>query len=486
MTYRAKEIPSKGATRAEGPEDRVIYLLVSDDPLFHRMVSETFLQDEEVWSWAGRRRNGEAWGGPGEAFYGDPVDPDTFRAVHTTTQNHKKSVALVCLREATRTPGVVLALTRSHAETKVLVTTANGELDGLVGENVRKVSWADVVGDRLETEVARLRTLARVRAVREVLDPAENVAILLQPDPDPDGLASALALRQLLKRTRATAPIVTFGAVKRPENVAMLRLLDIDLERVEPEDLSRFEAVAMVDVQPSVFRGKVEAVDVVIDHHPEQKGYQARFRDIRSSYGATSTMLTEYLLAAEMGISQRLATALLYGIKTDTLFLDREVSRADIQAFSYLYPLVNTNVLRRIEKPELPRSAFAAFGKALSKLSTESGLAYIHLGRVEREDVIPQMAELCLQLEGAEWAGASGLVGDEWVLSLRNAGYQKAAGSVVRTLFADIGSAGGHQSMAKAVVPAAAFRRRHGSLRARHVQTVVQRALLAEIDAPSR
>src|SRR5262245_19000904 len=102
------------------------------------MLSETFLQDEEVWSWAGRRRNGEAGTGPGEAFYGDPGDPDTFRAVHATTANHKKSVALVCLREPTRTAGVVQALTRSHSETKVLVTTANGELDGLVGENVRK------------------------------------------------------------------------------------------------------------------------------------------------------------------------------------------------------------------------------------------------------------------------------------------------------------------------------------------------------------
>jgi nanoRNase/pAp phosphatase (c-di-AMP/oligoRNAs hydrolase) len=372
----------------------MIYLLVSDDSLFHRMVSETFLQDEEVFSWAGRKKNGEAWRGPGSAFYGATSDTETFRAVAPG----KAVVALVCMKDADRAADAVDALSHSRPEVKVLVTTTNGELDHLVRGNLRKVSWADMVGDRLETEIARLRTLQRVQTLRDLLDPAEDVALLLQPDPDPDGIASALALRQILRRNRSTAPIVTFGGVARPENVAMLELLEIDLEVIRPADLRRFGAVALLDVQPNVFREPLLAVDAVIDHHPEQKGYQSRYRDIRSSYGATSTILTEYCLAADVAIPQRLATALLYGIKSDTLFLDRETSRADIAAFSHLYPLVNTNVLRRIEKPELPRSAFAAFGRALQEIDLSRGLAYVHLGVVEREDVIPQMAELGLQL----------------------------------------------------------------------------------------
>jgi nanoRNase/pAp phosphatase (c-di-AMP/oligoRNAs hydrolase) len=456
----------------------MIYLLVSDDSLFHRMVSETFLQEEEVFSWAGRKRNGEAWAGPGAPFYGDTSEADTFRPVAPG----KAVVALVCMKDAERTAHAVDALSRSRPEVKVLVTTTDGELDHLVRENLRKVSWADMVGDRLETEIARLRTLERVQALRDLLDPADDIALLLQPDPDPDGIASALALRQVLRRNRATAPIVTFGAVARPENVAMLDLLEIDLEVIRPQDLGRFGAVALLDVQPNVFRGILPAVDVVIDHHPEQKGYQARFRDIRASYGATSTILTEYCLAAEIVIPQRLATALLYGIKSDTLFLDRETSRADVDAFSYLYPLVNTNLLRRIEKPELPRSAFAAFARALRDIDLSRGLAYVHLGTVEREDVIPQMAELSLQLQGAEWSAASGLVDDQLVVSVRNAGYQKAAGSVVKALLGDIGSAGGHQAMAKAVVPLREFRRKYGSTSASRIRSVLTRGLLGEIE----
>jgi nanoRNase/pAp phosphatase (c-di-AMP/oligoRNAs hydrolase) len=374
------------------------------------------------------------------------------------------------------------ALTRGQPEIKVLVTTTNGELDHLVRDNLRKVSWADMVGDRLETEIARLRTLERVRAVRDILDPAENVALLLQPDPDPDGIASALALRQILRRNRATAPLVTFGGVTRPENVAMLQLLEIELEVIAPEDLRRFERVALLDVQPNVLPGLGVAPDVVIDHHPEQRGYGARFRDIRSSYGATSTILTEYCLAAELPITQRLATALLYGIKSDTLFLDRETSKADILAFSYLYPQVNTNLLRRIEKPELPRSAFRAFARALREIDLSQGLAYVHLGSVEREDVIPQMAELCLQLQGAEWSAASGIVGGNLVVSVRNAGYQKAAGTVVRSLFGDVGSAGGHQAMAKAVIALKAFRRKYGSTRPGRIKAVMTKGFLEEIE----
>jgi nanoRNase/pAp phosphatase (c-di-AMP/oligoRNAs hydrolase) len=457
----------------------LIYLLVSDDSLFHRMLGETFLQDEEVWSWAGRRRNGADWSGPGRAFYGDSGEAETFRAPGA---DRADVVALVCLKDPDGAAAAVKALSEAHPAAKVLVTTTNGELDHLVRDNLRKVSWADMVGDRLETEIARLRTLERVQAVRAVLDPARTVALLLQPDPDPDAIASGLALRQVLRRTRATAPLLTFGAVRRPENVAMLKLLEIDLEVVRPEALRAFDAVALLDVQPNVLGGAVGAPDVVIDHHPEQRGYAARFRDIRSSYGATSTMLTEYCLAAEVPISQKLATALLYGIKSDTLYLDRETSRADIAAFSYLYPLANINLLRRVEKPELPREALTAFARALQEIDLEGGLAHVHLGAVEREDVIPQMAELALQLEGATWSAASGIVGDALVVSVRNSGYQKAAGTVVKAAFGDIGSAGGHQSMAKAVVPVKAFRQRHGAASAARIRDVIVRGLRGEIE----
>ena len=131
--------------------------------------------------------------------------------------------------------------------------------------------------------------------------------------------------------------------------------------------------------------------------------------------------------------------------------------------------------------PELPRSALRAFAQALSRIDLREGLAYVHLGRVEREHVIPQMAELALQLEGAEWSVASGLVGESLVLCVRNAGYQKAAGTVVEALFGALGSAGGHQAMAKAVVPLKAFRKKYGSISAARIESVVTAGFLEEM-----
>src|SRR5262249_17362933 len=134
--------------------------------------------------------------------------------------------------------------------------------------------------------------------------------------------AYALALRTLLGRNRTGAPICTFGTITRPENLAMCKILDIDVEPITPKEMHAFDRVAMVDVQPSFLEERFVDVDLVIDHHPMEEPVRAHLRDVRPSYGATSTILVDYLRAADVKISRRLATALLYGIKADTLGLE--------------------------------------------------------------------------------------------------------------------------------------------------------------------
>jgi nanoRNase/pAp phosphatase (c-di-AMP/oligoRNAs hydrolase) len=287
----------------------------------------------------------------------------------------------------------------------------------------------------------------------------------LQHDPDPDAIGGALALRELLGRNRATTPIVTFGAVTRPENLAMIELLDIQIERIAPEDLHKDGArLALIDVQPPYFEQPLGRVDLVVDHHPKRSNFKARFADLRTSYGSTATIFTEYLRAAGMEPSQRLATALVYGIKTDTLFLERGSNLADLSAFNYLYPIANKAMITRIERPALPREDLEALGRGLTRLQVDGGVAVIHLGEVTREDVIPQMAEFCLQIQGVEWGVVAGLVDDRVVISVRNVGYVKSAGEVLKKLYDDIGSAGGHRAMAKAVVPLDRFKQRFGEV----------------------
>ena len=305
------------------------------------------------------------------------------------------------------------------------------------------------------------KTVERIRS----LFGEDKLYILLQHDPDPDAIGSALALRELLGRKRATTPIVTFGEVTRPENLAMIRLLDVQIDRITYDDLHKDGTrLALVDVQPPYFDQPLGNVDLVVDHHPKRTGFKARFTDLRTTYGATSTIFTEYLRAAGMEPSQRLATALLYGIKTDTLFLERGSNLADLNAFTFLYPFANKAMIARIERPALPREDLEALGRALSRLQLENGVAVIHMGEINREDVIPQMAEFCLQIEGVEWGVVSGLVKDREVISVRNVGSVKSAGEIMKKLYDDIGSAGGHRAMAKAVIPLDRFKEKFGEV----------------------
>ena len=172
-----------------------------------------------------------------------------------------------------------------------------------------------LIRDDVDEEFAHLSNLRRIVNLRELMEPREKLGILLQPDPDPDGIASGYALRALLGRKSPTAPLIAFGEVTRPENRAMIEALGLEVRMVSPDALDEFDGLALVDVQPTVFGesipARVRSVDVVIDHHPERTGYDSVIRDIRPSYGATSTILTEYLRAAGAELRPKLATALV-------------------------------------------------------------------------------------------------------------------------------------------------------------------------------
>jgi nanoRNase/pAp phosphatase (c-di-AMP/oligoRNAs hydrolase) len=226
---------------------------------------------------------------------------------------------------------------------------------------------------------------------------------------------------------------------------------------IVPEDLNKYAMVATVDVQPPYFGERVSRTDIVFDHHPQPVSYEASFKDIRVKYGATSTILTEYLTANDIKLTQRLATALLYGIKTDTLMLGRNVNPADIEAFTSLYPLANHNLIRRMENPSLNPQDVSFFIKALKKQIVINKIFFVYLGRVKQEDIIPRLADFCLQIEGVDWSVISGLFQKNLVISLRNVGYVKSAGDIVRRIFNDSSIAGGHRTMAKVVMPTKDF-----------------------------
>ena len=315
------------------------------------------------------------------------------------------------------------------------------------------VALPELLESNLRWHIRLARTARIVEEVKNHFESAEAVLILLQDDPDPDAIASGLALRQVLGRNKQTAPLASFGRVTRPENIAMVKLLEIEIEKLTKESIKNFDRIAVVDLQPPHLSNPPEEIDLVVDHHPEQFNYKSHLKDIRPSYGATSTILLEYLLCTGSSIGTRLGTALLYGIKSDTFALSREVNEWDVQAFSYLYQLANQNLMRRIERPELPPAALDALSVALKNRRVIDRVAFVNLGRVERDDLIPQMADFSLSFEGIEWAFVSGVYDSTYLISVRNVGYVRSPGRALKEPFGAIGSAGGHSSMAKAIIP---------------------------------
>jgi nanoRNase/pAp phosphatase (c-di-AMP/oligoRNAs hydrolase) len=328
---------------------------------------------------------------------------------------------------------------------------------------ITSLTLAELAGPALFVELGRSVTRQRVQQYQRFLSDADRILILLHNDPDPDAIASGLALRNILRRTRQTAIIGCMYGVSRPENLRMLKLLDLQIEVLTAEQIKSFDRVALVDVQPHYFAALLPQVDLVIDHHPEQTGYNAVFKDIRPDYGSTSTILTEHLRAVDIDISERTATAMLYAIKSDTLFFNRQANRADLDSFSYLYPLSDATMIRKMEGSEITGERLDFVIKAWQHGRMVEHVFCAFIGEPAREDFIPYVADFYLQLENVQWSVISGVVNDTFIVSVRNLGYSRNAGDFVRRWFSDIGSAGGHRTMAKAVVPLEKFQQKFGT-----------------------
>jgi nanoRNase/pAp phosphatase (c-di-AMP/oligoRNAs hydrolase) len=218
------------------------------------------------------------------------------------------------------------------------------------------------------------------------------------------------------------------------------------------------EAVALVDTQPGAGNNALllfpeSPVAIVLDHHPlRESAVRARFADVRPDVGATSTILTEYLRAADIEPSPQLATALFYGIKTDTMGLGRGAGPADVDAYFYLQPRIDIQALVQIERAQVPLEYFQSLSATLQAAHIYDGVVISYLGPMRRPDMAAEMADLLPRLEGARWVICMGTYGSELILSVRT-DTEESAGRLVQRIVGKRGSAGGHGMMAGGQIP---------------------------------
>ena len=276
-------------------------------------------------------------------------------------------------------------------------------------------------------------------------------------NPDPDSLASMLGLKALLESCQKgkSVTLTVDGMIARAENRAMVELIPIPLVPVETVKIDPETAVIMVDSQPRTGRRFSEEIapQVVIDHHETGGDLSGvLFRDIRTHLGATSTMVTGYLIEQHVLVAPELATALLYGIESETTGYPREASTLDDGALVWLFPRANKDLLARIRNPKLPQSHFATFQIALVNAFLYRDLIVSWCGEVSQPDIIAEIADFFIRFDQVNWALAIGQFEGQLKLSLRAAGLGGRAGEVLRLVVDGLGNAGGHDKRAGGMI----------------------------------
>jgi nanoRNase/pAp phosphatase (c-di-AMP/oligoRNAs hydrolase) len=278
--------------------------------------------------------------------------------------------------------------------------------------------------------------------------------VLIPINADPDAIASAMAVKRLLWRKTASVVISNVNQIRRPDNLSMIRLMGVALIPFYKIDPAQYTRVVMVDSQPDHHNSLLKmAPDVIIDHHPVSSVSDAPFMDIRPKYGATASILVEYLRAAKIKPSAKLATALYYAIKTDTSNFERKTRIEDLTAFQYVFRFSNTALAYRIEQAEMRVDFLPYFKRAIEQRRFRKGRAFVHLDRVGHPDICVQIADFFLRVNTINWSIVSGLHQAKLVVILRNDGIRKNAGTVAKESFGRLGPAGGHKSAARAEIP---------------------------------
>ncbi|AJE03160.1 DHH family phosphoesterase [Geobacter pickeringii] len=287
-----------------------------------------------------------------------------------------------------------------------------------------------------------------------------KILIVVHDNPDPDCLASAMALRHLfVMKLNRDATIAFSGMIGRSENLAMAKELQIPLAPMGLLDFREFSVVCMLDTQPGTGNNSLPAdvkVDILIDHHPSREASRScRWVDIRDDYGVTATILYEYLSAQKVPISTKLATALFYAIKSETQDLGREANRPDRDAYLRLFAIANKKLLYEITHPKLPVEYFLTINRAIENTSIYDRLLITNLGNLCFPEIVAEMADYFLRLEGIETVLAMGHYAGEMILSVRTVRHDLNAGVLIRKLVEGRGLAGGHGMMAGGKIDAA-------------------------------
>ncbi|MEY7849758.1 bifunctional oligoribonuclease/PAP phosphatase NrnA [Natrarchaeobius sp. A-rgal3] len=293
--------------------------------------------------------------------------------------------------------------------------------------------------------------MSRAAELASVLETVESLAIVCHDNPDPDCLASALALEAIAEDIGVgDVAIVYGGEISHQQNRAFVNMLDISLRSVGEVDVDGYDCIAFVDHAIPGANSELSAdvePDIVVDHHPGES-VGASVEDVRTRYGATATIFVEYLLELDVELTTRLASALLFALHRERLDFVREPTRREYEAALSVYPTADLEALEQLYGSAFSPGTIDAIGRAIATRERRGSSLVASVGTTSETDALPQAADFLLNLEGVDTVLVYGIVGRTIRISARSIDPRIHIGETLEEGFGEFGALGGHHDMA--------------------------------------
>ncbi|QZA89194.1 NAD-binding protein [Salinarchaeum sp. IM2453] len=352
--------------------------------------------------------------------------------------------ALEQLREVSDDPYVVV-----RADDPI----SSNELEAAGADVV--INPSDVIADYAVRSLETGELEHKVAQLVEVLGEADRkVGILTHDSPDPDSIASAAALQAIAEHVGVEADILYDGDLGHQENRAFVNLLDLGLQEWDEVEKSEYDLFAVVDLGEE----EVDAdYDILIDHHEPEEIPEIKFVDIRPNVSSTSTILTKYTQELDLNVSEAVATALLYGIRAETVDFKEETTPADLTAAAYLHPFADHDTLEQVESPSMSPETLDVLAEAIQNRDVRGSHLVSNAGYITERDALNQAAQHLLNLEGISTTAVFGIAEDTIYLAARSKDIRLDIGKVLQDAYEEIGETAGHSTQANVRVPMGIF-----------------------------
>ncbi|UWG48043.1 nanoRNase/pAp phosphatase [Halanaeroarchaeum sp. HSR-CO] len=350
---------------------------------------------------------------------------------------------------------------RNRSDEQFVVARAS---DPVTSDELTELGADVVINPSAVISDAALRALEsgeleyKARQLADVIESTSSrIAIVTHDNPDPDSIASAAALQAIADHLGVDADIVYFGDIGHQENRAFVNLLEIELVPFQDVDIDDYDTIALVDPAKAGQTHIEQDFDIVVDHYEPERDFDAEFVDIRSNVSSTSTILTKYIQEFDLSVSEAVATALLYGIRAETLDFRRDTTPADLTAAAYLYPFANHDTLEQVESPNMSPETLDVLAGAIVNREVQGSHLVSTAGFINSRDALTQAAQQLLNLEGITTTAVFGIIEDTIYLAARSKDIRLNIGNVLHDAFGDIGEAAGHSTQASAEIPLGIF-----------------------------